>query len=111
MRSDLGRFVGIPPPQRRKSRNAILGQRIGMAEPVPARGALFVVAPLRHDIVVPKQYAVERPGGGNQFIVAVGEDDTIDHRIDCRVFDADHVVRAQLVGRPRTPIVAQPVAG
>ena len=82
-----------------------------MAEPIPARGAQLVEAPLRHDVIVPKQDAVERLGGGGKIIVALGEDDMLDHRINRRVFDADHVVRACLVGRLRAKIVAQLVPG
>ena len=82
-----------------------------MAEPIPARGAQLVVAPLRHNVMVPQQDAVERLGGGGKIIIALGEDDMLDHRVDRRVFDADHVIRACLVGRLRAKVIAQLVAG
>ena len=82
-----------------------------MAEAVPARGAHFAVGPLRHDVMVPQQHAVERVGGGDEIGAVLGEDDLIDHRVDRRIFDADQVVRAGLVGGLRTPIAALLVAG
>ncbi len=62
-----------------------------MAEAVPARGALLAVGPLRHDVVVPQQHAIERVGGGDEIGAALGEDDLIDHGVDGGIFDADQV--------------------
>ena len=78
----------------------------GMAEPIPARGAQLVEAPLRYDVVVPKQDAVERLARSGKIIVALGKDDTLDHGIDRRVFDADDVVRACPVRCLRAKIIS-----
>ena len=82
-----------------------------MTETIPARGAGFEIGPLRHDVVVPQQDAVERFGGGFEIGAVLGENDLIDHRIDRRIFDADQIVGAGLVGRLRAPVAALLVAG
>ncbi len=107
----LAAFSRVPPPDRRECRRAVFRQRIGPAETVPARGALLVVGELRHDVVVPQQHAVERPGGGDELGAILGEDDPLDQRIDRRILDADVVARARRVGGRRTPEVALLVAG
>ena len=45
---------------------AIFRQRLGVAEAVPARVAREAVGELRHDVEIPQQHAVERPGRGDQ---------------------------------------------
>src|SRR5207245_10784500 len=60
----LGGFFRIPPPHGRERRRAVFRQRILAAETVPARGTAFIQGKLRNRVVVPKQHAVERPGGG-----------------------------------------------
>src|SRR5438552_131377 len=82
-----------------------------MAETVPTRGALFAIGPLRHDVVVPQQHAVERLGGGDQLLAALGEDDAVYHGVDRRVLDADEIARAGLVGGLRTPETSLLIAG
>ena len=108
--ADFRRFFRVPPPQRRERRHAKFRQRILPAEAVPARGAHFAVAPLRHDVVIPQQDAVERLRGGGQFLRRLGGDDLFDHRIDRRILDADDVFRARLIGRLRAPEIALFVA-
>ena len=73
-RSRLRRLRGVPPPHRRERPAAVFRHRIGMAEAVPARGAHFAVGPLRHDVVIPQQHAIERLGGGDEIGAALGED-------------------------------------
>ena len=64
--SSLGGLVRIPPPQVRERCHAVFRQWIGVAEAVPARGAQLAVRPLRHDVMVRQQDAIERPGGGDE---------------------------------------------
>jgi hypothetical protein len=70
--SGLGRLVDVPPPQRREREYAIFRQRIGMAESIPARGPQLVEAALLHNVIVPKQDAVERLSRGGKIIIALG---------------------------------------
>src|SRR5262245_56346379 len=81
-----------------------------MTKTVPARGAHFAVGPLRHDIVVPQQDAIERVGGGFKIGAVLGEDDLVDHSVDRWVLDADHVERSGLVRGLRAPKAALFVA-
>ena len=81
------------------------------AEAIPARRALLAVGPLRHDVEIPQQHAVERLGGGDQFVAVLGEDHALDQRIDRRILDADQIARAGLIGGLRTPEAALLVAG
>src|SRR5689334_12539411 len=81
-----------------------------MPEAVPTHRALLPVEPLRHDVIVPQEHAVERPGGGNEIVAVLGEDDAIDERVDRRVLDADEVARAGAIGGLRAPEVALLVA-
>ena len=71
----------------------------------------LAVGPLRHDVEIPQQHAVERLGGGDQFGAVLGEDDALDQRIDRRILDADEVARAGLIGGLRAPEAALLVAG
>ena len=68
------------------------------------------ISPLRHDVEIPQQHAVERPGGGDQLVAVLGENDAIDERIDRRVLDADQVARAGNIGGLRAPVAALLVA-
>src|ERR1700761_7359913 len=104
-------FLGVPPPYRRERRPAVFRHRIRTAEAVPARGPHFVVGPLRHDVMVPQQDAVERPGGGFEVGAVLGVNDVLDHGVDGRILDADDVVGSGLVGGLRAPIAALFVAG
>ena len=56
----------------------------------------LAVGPLRHDVEIPQQHAVERLGGGDQLVAVLGEDDALDQLVDRRVLDADQVARAGL---------------
>ena len=87
------------------------GMSCRAAEAVPARGALLAVGPLRHDVEIPQQHAVERLGGGDQLVAVLGEDHALDQRIDRRILDADQVARAGLIGGLRAPEAALLVAG
>ncbi len=49
-----------------KRRQPVFRQRGRAAEAVPARRAHLAVGPLRHDVEIPQQHAVERLGGGDQ---------------------------------------------
>src|SRR5262249_8454623 len=90
----LGRFLRVPPPNRWKSRHAVFRQGITTAEPVPACGPQLSVAPLRYDVLVPKQYTVKRSGGGDEVLMSLGQNDLRDHLVNCWVLDAKYVVRS-----------------
>src|SRR6185437_3508003 len=107
----LGRLVFVPPPDGRESRIAVFRQRLRPAEAVPARGAHLTVGPLRHDVIIPQQHAVERARRRHQFVAVLGEDDAVDQGVDRRILDADDVARTGLVGGLRTPEAALLVAG
>jgi len=77
----------------------------------PARGANLAIRPLRNDVVVPQQHAVERLAAGNQLLAILGEDQLLDQRIHGRVLDADEVARSGLIRRLRTPEAALLIAG
>jgi len=81
-----------------------------VAEAVPPCCAQPVVGKLRYDVVVPQQDTVERPGGRYQLATALGENHTLDQRIDGGIFDADLVARARRTGRPGAPQIALLVA-
>ena len=55
-----------------------------MAEAIPSRGSHFVIVPLRNDVVVPQQDAVERSRSRHQIGAILSEDNLIDHGIDRR---------------------------
>ena len=58
--------------------------RLGPAEAVPARRAGDARGPLRHDVVVGEQHAVERLRGGDELVPVLGEDHPLDQRVDAR---------------------------
>src|SRR6516225_9854281 len=93
-RARLGRLRLIPPPDGREIGKAVFRHRIGMAEAVPARGALHVEGEERHQVVVPQQHAVERVGGSDELVPVLGKDHLVDQRIDRGILDADIVLRA-----------------
>ena len=72
-----------------------------MTEAIPSCGAHFVIIPLRNDVVVPQQDAVERSRSRLEIGAVLGEDYLIDHGVDRWVFDAKHVGRAAFFGGPR----------
>ena len=82
-----------------------------MGETIPACGTLERIGPLRHDVVIPQQHAVERFGGGDQLGAILGEDYLVDQRVDGRILDADQIARAGLIRGLRAPIGALLVAG
>src|SRR5687767_7922496 len=51
-RSGFGRKRLIVPPDRREGRGAVARQLVRPREAAPARGALLVVGPLRHDVMM-----------------------------------------------------------
>src|SRR5262245_7710889 len=108
----VGRALGlrlVPPPDAQERRIA-RGQLARAGVVVPHREPLERRVPLRHDVVVPQQHAVERPGGGNQLGAVLGKDDPVDQLVDGRVLDADDVGAGLLVGGRRAPEVALLVA-
>ena len=62
-----------------------------MAEAIPSRGSRFVIVPLRNDVVVPQQNAVERSRRRLEIGAILGEDNLIDQGVDRWVFDANPV--------------------
>src|SRR5689334_24728813 len=67
-------FLGVPPPDSGKSCSAVFRHRIGMAEAIPSRCSHFVIVPLRNDVVVPQQNAIERSGSRLEIGALLGED-------------------------------------
>src|SRR6266404_3357825 len=108
--TDPGGLVGVEPPDRRESRQAVFRQFRRVAEAIPARGADFRIIPLRHDVVIPQQHAIERFGRRNQIVAVLGKDYPLDQFVDRRILDADDVARAGLVSGLRAPIFALLVA-
>ena len=64
---------------------------------------ILSIGPLRHDVVVPQQHAVERPGRGDQLGAILGEYHPLDQRIDRRILDADEIARARRGRPPASP--------
>jgi hypothetical protein len=93
-RYGLARFCGfldVPPPDSGESCSAVFGHQIGMAEAIPSRGAHFVIVPLRNDVVVPQQNAIECSRSCLEIGAVLSEDNLVDHGIDRGVFDANPV--------------------
>src|SRR6266404_8913180 len=63
-----------------------------------------------YDIIVPQQYAVEGPGGGDQLLSALGEDHALDQLVDGGILDADEIARARVVSGFRAPKFALLIA-
>src|SRR5215813_10353584 len=84
-------FLDVPPPNSGKSCPAEYWHWIGMAEAIPSRGAHFIIVPLRNDVVVPQQNTVECSRSRLEVGTVLGEDNLIDHGVDCRVFDANPI--------------------
>ena len=74
-----------------------------MAETIPSCGAHFVIVPLRNDVVVPQQDAVECPSSRLKIGAVRGQDNLIDHGVDRWVFNANQVVSAGLFGCSANP--------
>ncbi len=89
----------------------ILRQRVGAAENIPGHEALERIVPVRHDVVVPQQHAVEGMRRRDEIGAILGEHDLVDQLVDRRVLDAGRIARAVPVGGGRAPEVALLVAG
>src|SRR5262245_30151746 len=63
-----------------------------------------------YHIMVPQQHAVEGPGGGDQLLSVLREDNALDELVDRRILDADEVARARVVSGFRTPELALLIA-
>ena len=70
----------------------------------------LVVGPLRHDVVIPQQHAIERLGRGDQVVAALGENHPFDQLVDRGILDSDDVARPRHVGSLRAPELALLVA-
>src|SRR3974390_757835 len=110
-RRQLGRFFSVPPPDRGESRQPIFRQRGWSPEAIPTRRAHHAGCPLRHDIEIPQQHAVERVSGGDQLRAVLREDDAIDQLVHRGILDADQVARSRLVRSLRSPIATLLVPG
>src|SRR4051812_29409770 len=76
----LGRRVVIPPHLEEG-----LGLRRQFGRPterVPDRNAIRGRTPLRHDVAIPQEYSVERPGGGRQIGAVFGKHNLVDQHVD-----------------------------
>ena len=78
----IGSLAFVPPPDCWKIGGTEFRHLVWLAEPVPTKSALLGVGPLRYHIVIPQQHPIERPGGSHQLVACLGEDHTIDQRID-----------------------------
>ena len=78
----LAALAFIIPPDGGKAGSAVTRHRLGDGCAVPARGALLQRGPLRNDIIVGEQNAIERFRRGHQLVAILGIDDFIDERID-----------------------------
>src|SRR6478752_8634745 len=90
----LAGSVRVPPPHGWECCHAVFGHRVRATKPVPASSPQFAIAPLRHDVLIPKQYAVKRSGGGDQIIACLGLKYFRDHLVDRRVLDTEDIVRS-----------------
>src|SRR4029077_5725711 len=68
----LAGSVRVPPPHGGECCHAVFGHRVRATEPVPASSPQLAIAPLRHDVLIPKQYAIKCSGGGDQIIACLG---------------------------------------
>src|SRR5215469_5148687 len=84
-------FLDVPPPDGGKSCRAVFRHQIWMAEAIPSRAAHIVIIPLRNDVVIPQQDAVECSRSCLEMGAIIGEDDLIDHGVDRWIFDANTV--------------------
>ena len=84
-------FLDVPPPDSGKSCLAVFRHQIGSAEAIPSCGAHFGIVPLRNEVVIPQQNAVECSRSRLEIGAVLGEDNLIDHGVDRWVFDANHV--------------------
>src|SRR4029079_11434194 len=107
----LAGSVRVPPPHGGGCCHAVSRHRVRATEPVPASSPQLAIAPLRHDVLIPKQYAVKRSGGGDQIITCLGPKYFRDHLVDRRVLDTEAVVRSSLVRCIRAPIAALLISG
>jgi hypothetical protein len=78
-------LTSIPPPDRWEIGGTEFRHLVRPAKTVPAKSALLIVGPLRYDIVVPQQHPIERLSSGHQLLAGLGEDHTIDQRIESAV--------------------------
>jgi hypothetical protein len=88
--------LGVPPPDSRKSCTTVFRHLIGTAEAIPSCSTHLVIVPLWNDGVIPQQDAIKCPSGCLEIGAIFGEDNLIDHDVNCRIFDSDQVVRAGL---------------
>ncbi len=107
---DPRRLVRVIPPDEREARLAVFGQFRRPAEAVPARGAHLRVGPLRHDVVIPQQHAVQRLVGGDEIVAVRGVDHPLDQLVDGGILDAGNIARTGDVGRLGRPEFALLVA-
>src|SRR5262249_50009927 len=104
-------LLRVPPPDGWESCSAVLWQFFRPAETIPARRPLLAVRPLRHNVVVPQQHAIEGARRSHKLVTALGENDAIDQRVDRGVFDSDQVSGTRLLGGLGSPVAALFVAG
>src|SRR3974377_1079979 len=107
----LGRLFRVPPPDRGESRQPLFRQGGWCAGTIPTRRAHHAGCPLRHDVEIPQQHAVERVSGGDQLRAVLREDDAIDQLVPRGILDADQVARSRLVRSLRSPIATLLVPG
>ena len=86
-------------------------QRRGVLQVVLAGNEVLTAIVHRHHELLVPQVTIQqaRPGGNSRSVGAV--DDFLDQLIDHLVLDASEVLAAFLIGRRRTKIVIQLIAG
>src|SRR5690606_30908741 len=84
---------------------------LGPRELVPVRDALLADVPVRHHVVAPEHYAIERPGRGDEIFARRRGDDLLDQMVHHRILDAREIAAARDVRGLAAPEVALLVAG
>ena len=84
-------LIRTRPPNLGECRLAVFRHQSGMVESVPPRSPNLAVGPLRDNIVIPEQYAIERPRRGNEVAAVSGEHKAPNQCVDRWVFYADEI--------------------
>ena len=64
---------------------------LGVAEAIPTCRPHVIEIPLRHDVVIPEQHAIEGLGRGNEVVPVIGKDDTLNQGVNGRILNSDQV--------------------
>ena len=90
---DFEGFFSIDPPAI-DHRKAVFGGDSRLAEFIPIGDAVRADVPMRDDVILPKQYAIQRAAGHNQVFAVFGGDEFADKIVYGRVAHADKITAA-----------------